>query len=49
MRKHLGEGERHEREVGAAQAVPEGERADEGADQCRRRDAVPSPSHALSP
>ena len=35
--EHLGEGQRHQREVRPAQAVAERERADEGADQRARR------------
>ncbi len=37
--QHLGEGERDQREIGAAQSGAEAQRADDGADQRARRDA----------
>ena len=48
--QHLGEGERDQREVGAAQAGAEAERADDRADQRAGRDAdARSPTHAFTP
>ena len=48
--QHFGEGERDQREVRAAQAGAEAQRADDGADQRARRDADRrAPSQALTP